>query len=197
MRDTGLPKFRVGFRGSGDISIYTRKGLVGSGFGRVLRGLVFRRFAINVPEFPGVLGGPWVDWGVGSARVWIPTPGHNFRVPVFAVDWVLRGLGQCFIVCNTYVQCCHLDWVLRGSVGVLIVLLLASSNYFRVPVSAVDWVLRGSASVLLFVFAQCLCSMFSSGLGPLGLGRYFGCVVCAYVLYASCAGPMHMHQLYR
>jgi hypothetical protein len=139
------------------------------------------------------------------------------------------GLGQCFIVCmhsmpifnvfiwtgsfgarsvfyclyslNAYVQCFHLDWVLRGSAGVVIVLLPTSSNYFRVSFSQwtgsfwarpvfysmyalnayvqcfhLDWVLRGSASVLLFVFTQCLCSMFSSGLGPSGLGQCCDCV---------------------
>ena len=76
-----------------------------------------------------------------------------------------RPVFYCLYSLNAYVQCFHLDWVLRGSAGVVIVLLPTSSNYFRVPVFAVDWVLWGSASVLLFVSTPCLCSMFSSGLG--------------------------------
>ena len=167
-----------------------------------------------------------------------------------------RPVFYCLYSLNAYVQCFHLDWVLWGSAGILVVLFapmfstlpvqvqcicisfiveldelqallclskafmslllnpatwegthvsfdsdeypkelfvnlrrslsLASTvsvNYFqswwaaclRVPVFAVDWVLRGSASVLLFVYTQCLCSMFASGLGPSGLGRCFDC----------------------
>jgi hypothetical protein len=114
------------------------------------------------------------------------------------------GLGQCFIVCmhsmpmfnvfiwtgsfgawsvfyclyslNAYVQCFHLDWVLRGLAGVVIVLFPTSNNYFRVLFFAVGWVLLGSASVLFNVCTQCICVNVFIWTGSFGARPVFYCL---------------------